>query len=122
MVNGLDVYIILNGYMISGGKSSDIQLSAELIEKSSPTSGIFNEFVRGRKQWSVTVNYLLLYESSVRSMLNVGTEFQIVFRGRHSTAEEGVSGNAIMTTCKITSTIGNLVQGSFQFTGNGPLV
>jgi hypothetical protein len=36
-------------------------------------------------------------------------------------ADVGVQGMALCTVCRITSTTGNIVQGTFQFVGNGEL-
>ena len=33
----------------------------------------------------------------------------------------GMTGSAILRTCKITATRGNLIQGTFTFVGNGAL-
>lgn len=118
---GNDILIYRNGTAIAGTVSNEIQSGAELIEISSPTSGQWKEYIDGRKSWSVNVSYLILANDGVRDLLNVGSSYTLKFRGRNATDNTGVIGTGILKSCKITATKGNLVQGSFQFTGNGPL-
>jgi hypothetical protein len=60
-------------------------------------------------------------KSGVQDLLQVGNTFTLKIRGRNDNDATGVTGSAILKTCKITATNGNLVQGVFQFTGNGAL-
>lgn len=115
-LNGRNVLITMDGRVIAGTKSNEAQAEAELIERSSKKQGRWREYLTGRKGWTMTVNFLVLAGSGVRDLLKVGNEYTLVFKERN---EAGVSGSAILTTCRITSTIGNLVQGTFQFVGNG---
>ena len=56
-------------------------------------------------------------------LLQVGQSFAIQLVGREGTSVSTLlTGTATLKTCRITATIGNLVQGSFQFDGNGALV
>lgn len=110
-----------NGTVIAGTKSNEAQADAEMIEKSSATNGRWREFVAGRNEWNMTVNYLLLAYGGARDLLTVGTEYTLVFKQRGYADSTGVTGRALLKTCRITATLGNLVQGTFQFVGNGPL-
>lgn len=118
---GNNVLIYQDGKVIAGTKSNDGQSEADLIEKSSPTSGAWREYVAGRKSWTMNTNYLVLADNGVRDLLKVGTEYALTFKERGKDDTAGVTGKAILKTCKITSTLGNLVQGTFQFVGNGEL-
>lgn len=118
---GNNILIYRNGTAIAGTVSNEIQSGAELIEISSPTSGQWKEYIAGRKSWSINVSYLVLAYNGVRDLLNVGTTYTLKFRGRNSSDATGVQGTAILKSCKITATKGNIVQGSFQFTGTGTL-
>ena len=118
---GNNILIYRNGTAIAGTVSNEIQSGAELIEISSPTSGQWKEYIAGRKNWSINVSYLVLAYNGVRDLLNVGTTYTLKFRGRNSSDATGVQGTAILKSCKITATKGNIVQGSFQFTGTGNL-
>lgn len=118
---GNNILIYRNGTAIAGTVSNEIQSVVDLIEKSSPTSEDWKEYTDGRKGWSINVSYLVLAYNGVRELLNVGSTYTLKFRGRNQSDSTGVTGTAILKNCKITATKGNLVQGSFQFTGNGPL-
>lgn len=103
---------------IAGTRSNEIQVDGEVIEISSPSQGAWREFIMGRKEWSVTVGWLVLANQDVQKLLDVGTSYTLKFR---TTSTAYVTGTAIMTNCKITATRGSLVQGSFTFKGNGAL-
>lgn len=120
-INGKNILIYRDGTAIAGTVSNEIQSGAEIIEISSPTAGEWKQYISGRKSWSVNVSYLVLANDGVRDLLNVGSSYTLKFRGRNQSDSTGVTGTAILKNCKITATKGNLVQGSFQFTGNGPL-
>ena len=119
-VKGNNILIYRNGTAIAGTVSNEIQSGAEVIEISSPTSGQWKEFIAGRKSWSVNVNFLVLAVSDPTYLLLVGESYTLTFRSR-ATSTGGVTGTAILKTCKITATKGNLVQGSFQFVGSSQL-
>lgn len=105
---------------IAATKSNEMQTDCETIEISSPSVGDWRTYMAGRKSWSVQVSFLVTAASNIRQLLNVGTSYTIVMRDRNNTSS--VSGSAIMTTCKISATRGNLVTGSFVFKGTGALV
>lgn len=118
---GNNILIYRSGTAIAGTTSNEIQSESDLIEISSPTSGQWKEYIEGRKSWSINVSYLVLAYNGVRELLNVGTTYTLKFRGRNSSDSTGVQGTAILKSCKITATKGNLCQGSFQFVGTGAL-
>ena len=101
-------------------KSHEIQHECDMQEVSSPTTGDSKEFLPGRKGWQLNVNYLILANTQVRDILMVGQRFKLSFCPRNAQAS-GVSGFAYMKVCKITSTRGNLIQGTFSFLGDGEL-
>ena len=103
---------------IAGTRSNEIQVDGELIEVSSPTQGQWREYITGRREWSVTVGWLVLTNAAVQKLLYVGQSYVLKFR---TTSTAYLTGTAIMTNCKITATRGSLVQGSFTFKGNGAL-
>ena len=104
---------------IAATKSNEMQTDCETIEISSPSVGDWRTYMAGRKSWSVQVSFLVTTASNIRQLLSVGTSYTIVMRDRTNTSS--VSGSAIMTTCKISATRGNLVTGSFVFKGTGAL-
>lgn len=126
---GYNILVLKSSTVIAGVKSNDIQVDAEKLEISSSTDSEWRHFLTGRKEWSVTVNYLLLSASAlgisggtpVRDVLQVGNTFTLKIKKRGDGDSLGVTGSAILTTCRISAIYGNLATGSFQFTGSGPL-
>ena len=132
-LNGNIILVQLDGHTIAGTKTTEIQVDSELIEIASATQGAYREFIVGRKQWQVTVNYLLMYatyqamftypNASMTDALLVGNSYTLKFKNRASYYDQPITleGTAILRTCKITATRGNLIQGTFTFVGNGAL-
>jgi predicted secreted protein len=127
--NGNNVLIYTNNHIIGGTRSSEIQTDGDTIEIASATQGAWREFMAGRKNWSITVNYLVAPDTSalsisggtgLKDLLQVGNTFTLKIYKRGATAVV-LQGNAILKTVKITATRGNLIQGTFQFVGNGSL-
>lgn len=121
-INGNNILIYKNGTAIAGVKSDEVQTSVDTIEISSPSTGVWKQYIPGRKEWGVNVGYLVLADSGVTELLNVGSTYTLIFKGRNATGTNGIKGTAMLKVCKITATRGNLVQGSFQFIGTGALI
>lgn len=119
-INGNNIFISVGTSTtpIAGTKSNEIQVDGEMIEIASPTQGSWRQFIAGRREWSVTVGWLVLTNQDVQKLLDVGTSYTLKFR---TTDTAYLTGTAIMTNCKITANRGSLVQGSFTFKGNGAL-
>lgn len=102
-------------------KSQDIQNGADTIEKASSTQQDWKEFIAGRKEWSINVNYLVLEDANtnVRDVLKVGYTYNLRIKDRDG--NYSVTGDAICTQCKQTYSNGNLCAGSFAFKGTGAL-
>lgn len=119
-INGNSILIYRDDELIAGTRSNEIQTASEMIEVSSPASGRWREYRDGRKEWSVTTNYLVgVVGSTIKDLLTVGTRYNLTFKNRDQLG--GLYGNARLKLCRITATRGNLAQGSFQFTGDGEL-
>ena len=119
--NGNDIIIYRGSTLLAGVKSNDITTKADTIEVSSPTNGQYSDHIPGRKEWSVNVSYLILADADLLELLNVGTIYTLKICGRNATDANTLTGQATLTTCKITASRGNLVQGSFVFQGKGAL-
>lgn len=98
-------------------RSNDLQANASPIEVASATQQDWKEFIAGRKEWSLTINYLILAKAQVQDLLYVGQAFGITAQAD----DVQVSGTAIMTAVRQTATIGNLAQGSYTLKGSGAL-
>ena len=117
---GNNILIYRNGTAIAGTVSNEIQSGAELIEISSPTSGQWKEFIAGRKNWSINVSWIITINNEWIELLNVGSSYTLKIFQRNS-PNYYLTGTAVLKSCKITATKGNIAQGSFQFTGTGTL-
>lgn len=102
-------------------KSSTIQVGSDTIEISSPTTGLWRNYIGGRKNWSVSASFLLLaLWHATDSLTAVGQTFHIRIYDRTDSSRY-MDGRAILKTAKVTATRGNLVQGSWEFVGCGEL-
>lgn len=125
-VLGNNIYISVgvgtSSSIIAGTKTNSIKVGAEMIEVSSPLSDKWKEFIAGRNEWSFTVGYLVLQDSQVLDLLNVGTKVNIQVVGRNGTsAVVLLQGEAFIKEFDMNLTRGNLAQGSCSFHGTGPL-
>lgn len=125
-VLGNNIYISVgvgtSSSIIAGTKTNSIKVGAEMIEVSSPLSDKWKEFIAGRNEWSFTVGYLVLQDSQVLDLLNVGTKVNIQVVGRNGTsAVVLLQGDAFIKEFDMNLTRGNLAQGSCSFQGTGPL-
>lgn len=103
-------------------KSHDIETLCDLIEKASETQQDWKEYIAGRKEWNINVNYLVLQSaaSNIEDLLLVGNTYHIRVKGR--TGIYKLSGDAICQHCKQSYQRGNLSVGSFVLKGTGALV
>lgn len=62
--HGEDLIVAINGNAAMASKSCDIDVSVGTIEKSSPTSGEWKEYVPDRKGWTVKTDHLILSGTS----------------------------------------------------------
>ena len=117
--NGNDIIISLNGTAIAAVRSSSVKSNCGLEEIASPETGTWRKYKAGRKEWSFSVNYLLLSEAGLKDLLSNGTTYTIAIYERGSSHK--LTGSAIMTECEQRYTRGNLVQGTFSFKGTNAL-
>lgn len=127
-VNGKNIIIRKqsgqNWVAIAATKSDEIQVDCEVIKIAGATEQTWEKHIAGRKSWSLNVGWLLSSVADIRKALQVGDRVQL--RIGDSTYANGGSGNgmsgyAIVKTCRVTMTNGALANGSFQFIGDGAL-
>lgn len=118
-VVGNNILIMSDGNLIAGTRSNDIGTECELQPISSPLSGKWRNYKAGRKGWTITVNFLMTTVDDITVVLHVGNEYTLRVYARNG--GKTMSGSAICQVCRITATVGNLVQGTFQFVGDGEL-
>ena len=117
--NGNNVLIYVGGSLVAGTRSDEVQSGCETIEIANPSNGDWRQFIVGRKEWSISQSWLLPAASDLSRLLQVGTTVTIRILGRG--ASKGLTGTAIVKTCKVTNTRGNISNGSFAFQGTGAL-
>ena len=104
---------------IAASKSMSIQVDAEQIEVSSLTTGMWRDYLSGRKQWGVDLSFLVASASDSRlRLIEVGERIHVRI---DSGDDHYLVGYANVVTAKITATIGSLAQGSWRLQGCGEL-
>ena len=63
ILQGKNLYVMVDGVVLAGAKSCDVQVDCETIPVSSPSDGSWENSIAGRKSWSVTTNHLVLTRS-----------------------------------------------------------
>ena len=121
-MTGKDITVILsvNGTALANTRisSDDIKTGCETIEKASSTQQDWKEFIAGRKEWSLTVDYLVLATTKVADLLYAGSTFGITMKYGNTSL---LTGTAICSSVSQRHTVGNLARGSFTFKGSGAL-
>ena len=117
MLHGNNLIISYAGTVIAAAKSCEIDHSCEALERAATEYGNYRAYTEGRHTWKVTTNHLV--KDAATMLMQVGDESTISCIDRTNNTK--LTGTAICTLCKVTATRGNIVQGSFEFTGSGPL-
>lgn len=102
---------------IAASKSCTFRNVSEVKEISSPSSSKARDYVSGRTSWNVSCRYLV---SNVCDMLKVGNTYTLNILNEDG--QTGLQGTAILVTCEISATQGDLAYGQFSFQGSGELI
>jgi len=102
---------------IAASKSCTFRNVSEVREISSPSSGRARNYVSGRTSWNVSCSYLV---SDVCDLLKAGYTYTLNILNEDG--QTGLQGTAILATCEISATQGDLAYGQFSFQGSGELV
>lgn len=105
-----------NNALIGAAKSCIIHKTVEMIEVADPSNPTTKKFVSARSSWSVTMNHLVTTTKGGIPM--VGSSYTITYKVGSSSVFQGV---ALCVEAEMTSTQGNLAQGSLKLQGSGPL-
>lgn len=119
ITHGRDILILNEDgtAVVAAARSCEIVTECELIEICTPRSRDNREFRTGRREWEISLNYLVTDAPS--DIVCEGQTIKIVVGVRGT--QDSLEGDAIIQSCKITATLGNLSQGSFVLKGTGPL-
>lgn len=104
--------------IIAGTRTNEINTECGAIEIASATQQDWQEFIAGRKSWSLSVGWLLLANADVQKILKVGTMVTIYVK---TGSTQLLTGKALITQARLTLGQGNLAQGSFALKGSGAL-
>ena len=117
ILHGKDLMILdsSSNALVAMSKSCEIDIEADEIEVSSATAADWRTFIAGRKSWQVTVNFLVTAGNMSTDIAKVGTT--VTLKMKDGTSGTALTGSAIVRTYRITGTVGNLAQGTFQFRG-----
>ena len=120
VIHGGKMIVYLGGVAIAGAKSCDITTQADTIEKSSSTQGTAKEYLAGRTGWKITSSFLVI-DNNAKTMLQKKGTSVVVTVQTTGVSDSTLYGNAIVTSCHVTATKGNLSNGSIELLGNGEL-
>lgn len=119
--NGNDILVYMGGTPIAAARSAEVRVDGELLEVAAPDQGSWREFLAGRKEWDVTVGYLVALNTDVHKLIQVNNKVTLKIKERNAADSSGLTGQAFIKTAKQTYTRGALIQGSFAFKGTGAL-
>ena len=105
--------------LIAGSRSCEIQKERELIETASPTSGTARTYIPGRTGWSISISTLITSPATDLSKLDGNEPVTIKVKVRGGSVI--LTGQAFFKRCVVSAALGNLVKGSFELQGTGPL-
>lgn len=121
VIHGRKLIIKVGGKAIAGAKSCEISIQGDQIEIASASHGAWRDFIAERKEWSVSCNHLIPNIGSPlksnAAMINTTVTITI----ESGLTNDTLTGQAIVKSWKVTGTVGNLANGTFQFRGKGAL-
>ena len=104
--------------IIAGTRTNEINTECGSIEIASASQQDWQEFIAGRKSWSLSVGWLLLANADVQKILKVGTMVTVYVK---TGSTQLLTGTALITQARLTLGQGNLANGSFSLKGSGAL-
>lgn len=125
ILQGNNLIIKLNGVAIAAAKSCSISVEVKLNDVSDPSDGKWKHSKPGRKFWKISTGQLLKAATAAAtpirdSISKIGQTFTISFDCRDLSSDT-MSGSAICKSFKTTGSVNNLMVGTFEWEGTGPL-
>ena len=126
ILQGKNLIISANGSVIAAAKSCTLNVDCEKIKASSPTDGQWEYNLAGMKSWSLSTSHLVKADTTSdtpirNAVASVGQTYTIRVQVNGLTSDY-LTGSALCHVFQVTATKGNLMQGSFNFIGSGPLI
>lgn len=116
--NDLQLYRQDGGKLVAAARSCNVNVKCDTVEVSRLGDAGWKKFIAGIKSWDMDCSWLVSSGQILKDnigMVGMVLAVKVVIDGKQ------LKGECICKTCKVTGTRGNLVQGSFQFTGSGAL-
>ena len=110
-----------NGIVLAASKSLELNINGETIEVGRTSSDMWRKFIRGRKDWSISVSTLVGSGQFTASAAMIGKTYGVKFVDGQSATAALLSGICICKQVKITEQKGSVAKGSFVFQGTGAL-
>lgn len=105
--------------VIAGSRSCEIQKERELIETANPTNGTARTYIPGRTGWSISLSTLVTSPDTDLSKVDSNAPVTVKVKVRGGSVI--LTGQAFFKRCVVSAALGNLVKGSFELQGTGPL-
>lgn len=124
ILHGRNINVKANGVIIARAKSCQLNVQCDMTEISSMTSGVWKQFLAGRKEWDVNVTTFVEVVKNGYDLVGqtVTLEFgQVSPTSRAELTADKLSGSAIVTMYGMSGEVKGLVTAQMQFKGNGPL-
>lgn len=124
ILHGRNINIKLNGTIIACAKSCKLNVTCDLTEIASPTSGTWKQWLAGRKEWDMD---LTKFVSVIRYGYNlvgqtVTVEIgQVLSSDRTELTSDKLTGTAIVTAYALSGEVKGLSTAQFQLKGSGSL-
>lgn len=112
----VNIYNSSGTVLLAAAKSCTINVTGDTEEIASPNSGTAREYLPGRTTWTVSLSHLVTTNEGGIPL--VGTSYTIKYKVGNT---QVYSGTVICVDATITSTVGNLSQGSIKMQGSGAL-
>jgi hypothetical protein len=122
IIQGRNLLVVADGTAIAGCKTCEVDADVDMLEVSSPSTGVWREYKAGRMGWSVSASTLVLSMHDTMVQVRQKVWLTLVVRDDNGTlTTDRLSGWAFVQQAKVTGAWGNLTKGSFVFQGSGEL-
>ena len=121
-MNGNRFMLSKDGVAVAAVVTNDVETQAASIERAGASQGRYREYIKGRKTWTMTCEWLMVSSAMMVGLIYAGQTFAISCYDRDSiNATRNVHGVAYLDECKIQMTQGQVIHGHFRFHGNGDM-
>ena len=122
ILHGRNILVYQDGVAIAMAKSCEIHVACRKMEVASPDTGQWEEWMAGRKSWSVRLTRLVT--SVGGHLMNAGERVRLTFGAVDELKQLGadrLTGYALCDDAYVSAQVGSLATGNFVFTGCGAL-